>query len=125
MMESDPENYPRWKYKWRWHNRGIVWHKIATEWAGKEDWMSVRKKKTTLPDMYRSVTFALDRVKLSTVHWKNRGDWKGKNVNEKSPSDLGPVDATIHTREDGPTVQLSGDSKVDCKWINGQYSVGQ
>ena len=26
-----------------WPNRGYFWDKLATEWAGKEDWMSKRK----------------------------------------------------------------------------------
>ena len=29
-MKEDPENRIRWKRKWRWHNRGNVWDKIAT-----------------------------------------------------------------------------------------------
>ena len=43
MMEEDPCNHTRWKHKWRWHNRGTFWDKMATDWAGKEDWMSKRK----------------------------------------------------------------------------------
>ena len=27
MMERDPENHKRWKFKMRWHNRGNVWDK--------------------------------------------------------------------------------------------------
>ena len=23
---------------WGWHNNGCVWDKVATEWAGDEDW---------------------------------------------------------------------------------------
>ena len=44
------------------------------EWAGKE----ARKIKSTLSDLHKFVTFALDSVILSTVHWKNKGDAKGK-----------------------------------------------
>ena len=37
----------------------------------------------------------------------------------------GPADKTVHTREDGPTVQLCGDSEVAGKRNNGQYYLGQ
>ena len=26
--------HTQWKRKWGWHNRGCVWDKVATEWAG-------------------------------------------------------------------------------------------
>ena len=35
-MRDDPCDHSRWKHKWAWHNRGNVWDKIATDWAGKE-----------------------------------------------------------------------------------------
>ena len=43
-MRDDPMNHPRWKNKWKWHNRGSVWDKIATDWAGKDDWMGRTKR---------------------------------------------------------------------------------
>ena len=64
-------------------------------------------------------------MKLSTVHRKEKSKGIGKKVKEKTQRDLGPADTTIHTRADGPTVQLCGDSEVTRKWVNGQYSVGQ
>ena len=36
-MTEDPHNLTRWKHKCGWHNRGCVWDKIATGWAGEED----------------------------------------------------------------------------------------
>ena len=83
--------------------------------------MSERKKELH----YRThfVTFTHDSVKLSTVHRKEKG--KGKNIDDKTPRVLGAADTTAHTREEGPTVQLCGDSEVAGKWINGQYSLGQ
>ena len=39
-MKEDPNNHTRWKHKCDCHNRGCVWYKVATDWAGKEDWMS-------------------------------------------------------------------------------------
>ena len=42
-MKQDPCNHTRWKHKWVWHNRGCVWDKLATDDAGKEDWISKRK----------------------------------------------------------------------------------
>ena len=74
MMKRDPESQTRWKHKWSWHNRGHVWDKIATEWAGKEDWMSERKKKGALADKNKFATFALNIVKLSTAHRKEKGE---------------------------------------------------
>ena len=57
-----------------------------------------------------------------TVHRTQKNcEGKGKKVEEKTPRDLGPADSTVHTREDGRTVQLRGDSA--CKWINGQCSL--
>ena len=53
--------------------------------------------KSTLADECIFVTFALDSVKLSTVHRKNKGEGKGKKVKEKTPRDLGPADTTFHT----------------------------
>ena len=66
------------------------------------------RKKGALADDNKFVTFALDSVKLSTVHRKEKGEGKGKKVREKTQRELGPVDTTIHTREEGPTVQLCG-----------------
>ena len=37
----------------------------------------------------------------------------------------GPADKTVHTREDGPTVRLCGDSEVAGKRNNGQCYLGQ
>ena len=37
---------------------------------------------------------------------------------------MGHGDNIVHTREDGPTVQLCGDSNVACKWINGEIAQG-
>ena len=79
--------------------------------------------KSTLADKYQFVTFALDRMKLSTVHRKKKSKEIGRKVKEKTPRDLGPADTTFHTLADGPTVQLCGDTNVACKWINGQYSL--
>ena len=47
VMRDDPTNQTRWKHKWKWHNRGNVWDKIATGWAGEDDWISKRKNKTS------------------------------------------------------------------------------
>ena len=123
-MDRDPENHTRWKHEGRWHNRWDVWDKIVTDWAGEEEWMREGKVKSTLADLYKFVTFALDRVKLSTAQ-KKKSNGIGKKEKEKIPRDLGLADTTIHTRADGPTVQLCGDSNVACTWINGQYSLEQ
>ena len=85
----------------------------------------MREKKGALAVKTKFVTFALDSVRLSTVHRKEKGEGQEHTVNEKTPRDLGPADTTIHAREEGPTVQECGDSDVTCKWINGMYSFGQ
>ena len=99
-MERDYENHARWKHKWEWHNRENVWDRIATEWAGKEDFDEGTKMKICPP-----CTEKEQRVwkKLRTRH---RG--------------LGAEDTTVHARVGGPTVQLCGDSTVACTWISGQ-----
>ena len=58
----------------------------------------------TIEDEKRFVTFALDSVNLSTVHRTRKGE--KQKVDDKAPRILGPSDKTIHTREEGPTVQL-------------------
>ena len=45
MMKENPENRTKWKHWREWHNRGNVWDKMATCWAGKKDWMIAKKKK--------------------------------------------------------------------------------
>ena len=85
--------------------------------------MSERTKHYALEDKTKFVTFALDGVKLSTEHRKEKG--KGKKVDDKAPRVLGPADTIIHAREEGPTVQRCGDSEVACKRTKGQYYLGQ
>ena len=67
------------------------------------------------------MTFALDRVKLSTVHRKKRKEkGKGKNVNRKTPRDPRTQPST---RDEEPTVQLCGDSEVASRWFDGQVNI--
>ena len=63
-------------------------------------------KTSTLADVHQFATFALDRMKLSTVHRRKRSKGAGKTVKSKIMRDLGPADTTIHTRDDGLTVQF-------------------
>ena len=46
--------------------RGCVWDKLATEWAGDEDWTSKRAKYQPIEDKKRFVTFALSVNHLTT-----------------------------------------------------------
>ena len=71
-MRDDPMNHTRWKHKWKWHNRGKVWDKMASDWAGEEDWISKRKNKTSSADKADFVTRTLNRMNLSTVHRKEK-----------------------------------------------------
>ena len=83
LMKEDPENRIRWKHKLRWHNQGNVWDEMVTCWAGKEDWIVVRKKKNAPEEKYKFVTFIL---KLSTEHRKTKNKEKDKRLKEKTPS---------------------------------------
>ena len=84
--------------------------------------MSVRKKKNTPEEKYNFVTFVVNIMKLSTEHRKNNYKDKKKRMKEKTPRDLGPKDISVHTRSEGPTLQLCGDSNVAWKWINDEFA---
>ena len=91
MMKRDPENHTRWKHKWRWHNRGNVWDKMATKWAGEENWMRARKRKRTLlEEKYKFVTFVLGRMKLSIEHRKKKSEGLRRRSKIKHPETLDP-----------------------------------
>ena len=41
-MKIDPANVTRWKHKFGFHNRGVMWDTLMTKWAGEEnDWMQM------------------------------------------------------------------------------------
>ena len=63
-------------------------------------------------------------MKLPTEHTKAANNILEQTLEEKATRDLGPEDITAHTRDEGPTVQLCGDSNVACKWINGEFAEG-
>ena len=94
-----------------------MWDKMATCWAGEEDWMTARKQQNSPEDRYKFLTYILNKMKLPTEHRKTgKKDEKKKRFKKKTPRDLGPEDITVHTREGGPAVQLCGDSNVACTW---------
>ena len=97
-----------------------MWDKAATRLADKENWMEARKKKNSTEEKYKFVTFVPSKQKPFTEHTKSKSKDIKNKVKDKPPRDFGPEDITIHTRSEGPTVQLSGDSDVTCKWINGE-----
>ena len=88
MMKEDPENRIRWKHKWRWHKRGDVWDKMATCWAGKEDWMTARKKQNSPEEKYKFITYILIKMKLTTEHRQTKKKDKEKMLKKKTPRDL-------------------------------------
>ena len=94
-MRDDLCNNTWWKHKWEVAQSWKRLDTIATDWASKEDWMS-NKRTCAFADKTKFDTVALDGVKLSTVHWKEREKRKEK-VNGTTPRDLGPTDTTIHT----------------------------
>ena len=91
----------------------------TTDCASGTNWLRCGLERTTgrVKENFKAledekiVTFALDSVNLSTTHRTNT-----------VKTDEAPI---IHTREEGPTVQLCGESEVAWKWINGQYSMEQ
>ena len=89
MMREDSENRTRWKHEWRWHNRGNVWDKMATCWAGKEEWLMARKEQTSPEDKYKFITFILNKMKLPTEHRIS------KNNDKDTTRDLGPEDVAV------------------------------
>ena len=84
-MKRDPENHTRWKHKWRGHNLGNVLDKIATSWAGKDNWMKARKKKRTTEEKYKFVTFVLFKMKLPAEHRKSKSKVPEKKIKDKTP----------------------------------------
>ena len=101
-MRDDPQSRTRWRHKWKWHTRGHVWDKIATDWAGEDDWISKRKNKKSMVDKTEFVTFVLDSMKLSTARSKMKGKGKGKTSRLKTAKRTGaPEYYRSHTRR-GP-----------------------
>ena len=95
MMEEDPDNRTRWKHKWRWHKRGNVWDKIATRWAGKENWIVGRKKKRRQRRSTKFVAFVLSKKKLPTENRKSKSKDTEKKIKDKTPRDLVPEDIRV------------------------------
>ena len=63
-------------------------------------------------------------MKLSTEQRRSKSKEIEKKIKDTTHRDLGPEDTTVHTRCEGPTVQLCGDSSVPCKRINVEFSLG-
>ena len=120
MMQEDPENRTRWKHKWRWHNRGTVWDKMATRWAVRKKLMLARKEQTSLEDKVQVQHLHLERMKLPTEHRQTENKDKQQRLKKKTPRDLGLKGIAVHTRDEGSTVHFCGDSK----WINGEFDQG-
>ena len=85
-MKHYPYNHIRLKHLWGWHNRGCVRGKVASEWAGKEEWRSKRKRCQTTDDRRELITFALQSVKHSTMHRSRRGQKEAENRQERPKS---------------------------------------
>ena len=83
-----------------------------------------KKGKTRREDKYKFITYILNKMKLPTEHRKTGKKDEERRLKRKAPRDLGPEDTIVHTRGEGPTVLLCGDSKVACKWINVEFAQG-
>ena len=84
--------------------------KIASEWAGAEDWRDTRKRCQPAMGKRDFLTFALMFVKHSAVHRPNIAESVGPK--KKEPRHLGLPDNSIASRTEGTTVQLCGKSNV-------------
>ena len=84
-----------------WHNRGCVWDKVATDWAGDEDWTRERKRCQTMEDKKRFVTSALRSVTHSTMRRTRNGKKNQEKTEDKVPRIRLSAGKTIHIREDG------------------------
>ena len=83
--------------------------------------MIARKTQNSTEEEYKFITYILNKMKLPTVHKPKNKD-EEKRLKNKTPRDPGPEDITVHTRDEGATLQLCGDSNVACKWINGEFA---
>ena len=63
-------------------------------------------------------------MKLTAEHRQTKNKHKRNDAEEKDTQGFGAEDITVHTRDEGPTVQLCGDSNVTCKWNNGEFVQG-
>ena len=86
---------------WGWHNRRYVWDKVASEWAGEEEWSIDKEKYQAIEDKRDFITFhtaGCQNIQLCTG--RKLGDKKRKAECEE-PRIVGPPDFSIHTREEG------------------------
>ena len=89
----------RWKHKWRWHNRGCVLDKIASDWARVEEWTECSGRNDECEAVCRA-------------HRPNIGESVTPNKERKEPRHLDPPDLSIDLRTEGPTLQLCGNNNV-------------
>ena len=109
--------------------RPVQPHKVETqvggvtiEGASGTNWLRSRPvRKTGREKINHLKTFALDCVKLWTVHRKEKEKMKKWTLKHQASWARGHKSST---REEGPTVQLCEDSEVAEKWIDGHYSLG-
>ena len=90
------------------HNRGNAWDKMATCRAGKKDWMIARREQNSPENMFRFITYILNKMKLPSEHRKTENKDEEKMCKKKDNQGFGSEDITVLTREGGPTVQVCG-----------------
>ena len=99
-MVVDPNGHTRWRQK-----RGCVWDKIASEWAGMEEW-SEKRKMSKCSGQERFHNFRSDCVKHSVAFRPKIGEVVKPNKERKAPRKLEPPDLSIAPRTEGTTVQM-------------------
>ena len=106
-MMIDLNNHTIWQHRWRWHNRGCVWYKIASEWSGAVEWSEERKKCQNAVDKCDFVTLAVTSVKHSVAHILQIGESIKPNKERKEPRTLDPshLNCPSHRRYHGTYVR--------------------
>ena len=69
-----------------------MWDKIASEWAGNEEWCNKRRRCKNSMDKRDFVTFAMMSVKRSVAHRPKLGEGVKPNQERKKPIILEPPD---------------------------------
>ena len=104
----DPNNHTRWKHTWRWHNRGSVWNRIPSEWAGAEERSDRRRRCQDAVRKKDSVTFAKMRLKDWVAHGPQIRESIKPNEEKKGTRKLGPPYFSIALSNEGATAQTCG-----------------
>ena len=77
--------------------RGCVWDKVASEWAGKEEWSPFRKRCQTAEDKRDFITFALLSVKHEAMHRTGNREQIRNQTEKGKNQDKGGIQMALFT----------------------------